>query len=118
MHCSFMRSVCLNRAREGKQDDGLWRSDVTCSRCVRLNCGERAAEGRTARAESGESEAAGELGNAALEFLPLATKRAALPELELSCEKQGFALMFEERLDERSLTQPMPSTLHAVGSNV
>ena len=74
MHCSCMRSVCLNRAHEGKQDDGLWRSDVTCSRCVRLNCGERAAEGRTARAESGESEAAGELGNAALEFLPLATR--------------------------------------------
>ena len=82
-------------------------------KCVRLNFGERAAEGRTARAESGESEAAGELGNAALEFLPSAAGRAACLELELNCEKQGIALMPKERSDERQ-----PRTLHAVGSNV
>ena len=117
MHCSCMRPVCLNRARKGKQDDGHWRNGVPCLDCLCLNIGERAAEGRTARAESGEGEAAGELGNAALEFLPSAAGRVACLELELNCEKQGIALMPEERSDERQLTQPMPRTLHAVGSN-
>ena len=60
-------------------------------KCVRLNFGERAAEGRTARAEKWR-ERGGPVrpGNAALEILPLATKRAALPELELSCEKRAL----------------------------
>ena len=128
MDCSCIGRVCSKQAADGKRTEGAARSGVSGSNCLPAqraflelparDAGERAAEGRTARAESGEGEAAVELGNAALEFLPSAAGRAACLELDLNCEKQGIALMPEERSDERQLTQPMPSTLHAVGSNV